>query len=289
MSTQSLCNAPYLTPYPPPKKSGSLPLCTPFPQPSPRHPPKKQNMASEMHTSVLLPFMHRAAEIVGVELDVPLSAAHKVADTTHITASVTTFLTTEFERDMLRSALHVTMLEECQRFAPLSVHIFVPPVVHTYENTTSASQWIRDQISGVDEWALLCAQMLGRSLLERVIDTYPWRAAEMMRAMLPAIWSESMLELGGTRPTTSQRTIFEGNVDKILPRIDEACRSSVIPNVYSMVMAAASQHLGRQPDSVLELYETVFELVVQKRHQAPLAVRLVFDRLFESPLPFPAP
>ena len=203
----------------------------------------------------LLVHIMNAANDIGIKLDLPLTNVQTLEGITYITATCATFPDSEDTRTIMESALHVAILEGLNEHN-VNITVRTSPVLKNPQSAVyrkHASKWIAEQIEGVTEWATLCAQMLSRASYERVIETYPWKEAETMRQLLPVLCLRSFSNVHNSKFDPA----IQGNVDLILPPIDKYLPPDIKRDVYCEVEA----HLLRGTNSLLELYETVHDLV----------------------------
>lgn len=212
-------------------------------------------MPTDQNRDNLLVHIMNAADDIGITLDLPLTNVQTFQETTYITVTCATFPDSEDARSFMESALHVAILEGLtERNVKISVR--TPPVVKNPQRAVHrihVSKWIAEQIEGVTEFATLCVQMLSRASYERVIETYPWKEAETMRQILPVVCLRSISNVQNSKYDPA----MQGNVDLILPPIDMYIPPYIKEDVYREVEA----HLLRRTDSLLEVYETVYDLV----------------------------
>lgn len=212
-------------------------------------------MPAHQNRDKLLVHIMNAADDIGIKLDLPLTDVQTLEGTTYITATCATFPDSEDARSIMESALHVAILEGLNEHN-VKITVRTPPVLKNPQpavHRKHASTWIAEQIEGVTEWATLCAQMLSKASYERVIETYPWKEAETMRQILPVLCLRSISNVRNSKYDPA----MQGNVDLILPPIDKYLPPYIKEDVYREVEA----HLLRRANSLLEVYETVHDLV----------------------------
>ena len=80
-----------------------------------------------------------------------------------------------------------------------------------------ASQWITAQAKGVHDWAVTAAIMLARASYDRVIDSYPWKDVDAMRARMKYLVNQTVTNL---QSGLADDVLSRGNVDAVLPALE---------------------------------------------------------------------
>ena len=225
----------------------------------------------------------QAAQDLGEPIDPLLSAiSHDPATDVHsIVLSATRTPDAESERLLVESGLHAAVLSEFSELPrdKIDVRVLVPPVLASADPPPAAptslgvSDWIDEQRSECDTFIRVYATQMLYASMRRALDSYPWRDHDSMRARLP--WLTATY-LGATTSLNIVGTIHEA-VDALLPPF----RGLLHPLDCDHVVHEATRWLGREPRSVLELYEEVHRRVVTLgRTGQRNAVLLLYERLF---------
>lgn len=231
-------------------------------------------MPSAAEHGVLLEYIVIIARQIGIEVDLELTNVSFMQGWYHITVTCATIPDCEDARTMMESALHCALVEEFQGHnlklvvCTPAVQRMVPPASETRFH---ASEWIRAQQQGILEWATLCAQYFSKGAYERVIESYPWKEATRMRALVPGLCLHSMANLQNGK----YDRVMSGDVDDVLPPL----HTLVPPEVQQEILSHVETELQKAPESLLQTYETVFDLVRDKK--APRAVLYLFEQVFE--------
>ena len=223
--------------------------------------------------------MHATATALGVALDGDLSAVYIADDgVVNVVATVDSTPSTEEERSLSQSALHIALLDDLADVtAGVDVRVFVPPSVGGGPQCDTAkpvlaSQTIRGWNKGVQELAAATAVQLAISSYTCAVDTYPWIHREEMRARIPAAVTQTVEHMTGGTPDT----FLTGRcVDLILPPLEAVVRA----NESDAVVGDVTRVLGGLPNSILQFYEVIY-LCVTNRVRVSDETRAVFGRLF---------
>lgn len=226
----------------------------------------------------------RLAKDIGVPLDAPLSSVDRTNEGIYrIVASSQSSPETEDERMWSQSALHACILDEFEAdvgSANIDVHVLVPPVTrHGFSIQTvttlehSASVWIKQQLEGVHDMALQCTKTLARSCYTRVVEAYPWKSKDAMLSKIDLLVVRAVtnMSLGQTDP------VMKGNVDAILPPIHGILPPFDEEYVRDDILRYRN---GVPPDSILDLYETVFRAVHDPNVTTKTATITLYAYLF---------
>jgi hypothetical protein len=134
-----------------------------------------------------------------------------------------------------------------------------------------ATAWINEQVNGGNEWMTVYTLTLASQAYNHVLDAYPWRDHEAMKALIPHLISQVLQHVasGGIHP------VIKGNVDAILPPFDAV----LLPFDQSVVHLEVMSTLGGvQPTSLLHTYEVVHHIGRTQKCRAQ--TRQLFERLF---------
>lgn len=234
-----------------------------------------------------------AARDANLKIDPMLTSVTEDSDTGALTvlATISNFPNTHEEAELMRSALHAVLLDEfCNLVPELTVRVFVPPPLRAeplrlddfwsvtkqcqdtppFAASGTVTDWIQSQVSGGNEYITNYFLTLVSSSYRRVIDAYPWRDRNAMQALVPKLVAETMTRLEAGVTDHASR----GDVDAILPPLDAV----LLPFDQSVVHAEITAMLGRQPSSLLHLYECVFALC--QTHKGRAQTRQLYERLF---------
>lgn len=223
--------------------------------------------------------MHHIASSIHLPLDAPLTAVTRISDgTIRVLATAKDFPSSEDERKMAESALYSVLVDwitlEVER---ATVHVHIPPVQQNTLSLTSAtysivpSQWIRQQVESVNEWAFQCSRTIATATLTRVVETYPWRNKHIMSIMIPSLVLRAMDNMAKGLP----EPLMLGNVDVILPPISQF----LLPFDIDLCKRDIVTKLRVNPTSLLEFYETVFA-IVQSGQTKTTATLILYNNLF---------
>ena len=172
----------------------------------------------------------------------------------------------------MTSAIHIALQEGLSE-TDVQITVHTPNVrVKGTVPDMHASEWIANNIRGVDEWATLCATMLVKSSYERVIQSYPWKEATTMRNILPILCLRSVINVQHSHHDPA----LLGMVDAILPPLDRY----LTPYGVEAVLQEVRAHLSRQTHSLLEFYETVYDLV--REGSASTLLESLHSQVFET-------
>lgn len=205
---------------------------------------------------------------IDMKVDTQLTHVDVVGRTTRVVITLSEIPDSNEARVLMQSAAHSVLLEELRGMgiSDSIVMVHSAPAVHEdsafFFEQGSAQDWIRAQMDTVHEFAHVCVTTFVKAALERVIVSFPWRDVSAMTARVPALCALLPLHM-------------QGNVDLLLPPLE----SLLLEFDRSVVLTDVSILLGRPATTMLEVYETVFFAVTQRRpHRAP--TKTLFDRLF---------
>lgn len=233
-----------------------------------------QTMTSDMNLR-----LHAIASDINVPLDPVTSGVSVDCDgKVLINAMPMNLPTTDEERSIMQSALHVCILDSFQYVTPLS-NLQVQIIVPTCQQENSAddtpcptTSWIKLQHETINEFAQATACTMVQGVYAKVLRSYPWRDMENMyvRAIrLIEIFRTNMMISGAFDPVISS-----GNVDGLLPPIQ-----GLINNYTAkVVLRDVTVYLGRPPTSLFEIYECVYRM--RKAWCASLETMQLYNRLF---------
>jgi hypothetical protein len=182
----------------------------------------------------------------------------------------------------MQSALHVAVIDAFQNTgSALNVQIIVPmndpvPIHFTdvREVPNPSSVWIEQQRKTVNDFATTTAHTVVASVYAHVIQAYPWREEKNMREQLLRLLQTFKVNM----KVTGQHdpVISHGNVDALLPPIH------TLINDYTarIVMRDVTRFLGRPPDTMFEMYESVFAM--RTTYRASLETMQLYTALFAA-------
>ena len=214
---------------------------------------------TRLNTRQMMLRLVAAAETAGIELEQHLCTAVRVKDKFFVVASTATFPSCEEDRTVMQSALHCVILHEFLNDLPadrLEVRVIVPhcavkrmapPNVGERQSLTEpmVSQKIQEEVQNLIGFTKQMTKSLVRISLDCTLESYPWRDALSMRAV-----ADSLVH-------TCKETGWSSNiVDSMLPPLS----GFLTPFDQLSLMEDVVSFLGRQPLSVLEVYESVFRI-----------------------------
>lgn len=225
--------------------------------------------------------LHTIASDLNIPLDPLMSDVSVDSDgRVLINAMPMNLPTTDEERSLMQSALHVAILDSFQYVTPLTnvqVQIIVPTCQqeqNTNDTPCPTTSWIKVQHETINEFAQTTAHTMVQSVYARVLRSYPWRDMENMyvRAIrLVEIFKANMMLSGAFDPIISN-----GNVDALLPPIH-----GLINNYTTkVVLRDVTSYLGRTPASLFEVYECVYRM--RKTWCASLETMQLYSLLFHG-------
>ena len=210
-------------------------------------------MTTDMNTR-----LHTIASDLNIPLE-PVTSDVTIGDDglVRINAMPMHLPTTNDERSMMQSALHVAILDsfrhEVASLSKLHIQVIVPTCDMT-DAPCSATEWIQTQQRTINDLTQTTAQTMVHSAYNHVIRAYPWRDVDNMvvRAMrLIDIFKTNMTLTGAFDPVISS-----GNVDALLPPIQGLVKNYTA----KVILRDVTSYLRRPPVSLLELYESVFKM-----------------------------
>lgn len=215
----------------------------------------------------------QAAADISLSIDTALTEIDLVDGTTRIVVTCASTPIDEEAKSFMKAALHIAIMDELEAIGIQGTRVVYVMVASPCSPLVSprVSEWIAAQVQGVSEWATLCATLLARSALERVIAAYPWRNAQSMRQLVPIFCMNSVANAhNGVHDDT-----LCGDVDRILPSIDVILSQSDREIVFRDV----HHDRGERPKTLLHVYETVYEMVrAGRQRSAPTDV--LYSHLF---------
>lgn len=214
---------------------------------------------------------YTVARHLNINLDPALTVVDYHGDTVRVVATCNAFPRTDEERSLAHSALHVALhdaLMPCVAPYALDVRVHVPPVAAppplpaakgeapppagatppVQEGAIAA--WLRAQAGGGDDLVRTFVATLARTAYQTVLCAYPWRERAAMQALVPALVTQALASITASAPDP----VIYGNADRILLPLESVVSAFDADSVRRDVAAA----LGRQPCSLLELYEVVY-------------------------------
>lgn len=207
-----------------------------------------------------------------ITVDTVLSAVYFENARYHITVSIQSVTNTDEERDLMRSAAHVTIQMELAELHPadMTIQVLLPLSSQTSRPLPpgpNATEWCQMQSKGVDDFVMAATDGLATAVYKRVMEVYPWRKRDLMSRSLPYLVENSR------RHQTLVASLI--NVDDIVP----GDLWTMLADDRDAVWRDATFALGRTPRSLLECYETVYRLVAEKR-PVSIATTNLFYTLF---------
>jgi hypothetical protein len=203
----------------------------------------------------LIERMNMSACSMGLALDPDLSTvqvdAHGVV---HVVATPDAFPHSADERRMQSSALHACLLEdlsECVSKDRLHVCVHAPPFCP--ETQTVVSSWIRTEITVVREYFVQSIRMLCRASCLRIINTYPWRAKDVMLTRMHTVVMKRLnasLDRGCRDPF-----LADACLDHLLIPMEQLLPCS---KACEVVLDDLARHVTPLPESLLMRYETLY-------------------------------
>ena len=233
--------------------------------------------------------LERVAADVGEPIDALRSkVAHdERLDVTSLVVSTLRAPETESERLLIESGVQAALLGEFAEIPRdrIDVRVVVPPPTEPTAApappTTEAAlsprdgvwSWIHQQHADYESFFRVYATQMLHAAMRRAIDSYPWRDHSAMRTRLP--WLAATY-LGAASPAVIVEGIHDA-VDALLPPF----RALLHPLDCDHALLQARRWLGRDPHSVLELYEAVHRRVTARRPllQTAEAVLTLYERL----------
>ena len=233
--------------------------------------------------------LERVAADVGEPIDALRSkVAHdERLDVTSLVVSTLRAPETESERLLIESGVQAALLGEFAEIPRdrIDVRVVVPPPTEPTAApappTTEAApsprdgvwSWIHQQHADYESFFRVYATQMLHAAMRRAIDSYPWRDHSAMRTRLP--WLAATY-LGAASPAVIVEGIHDA-VDALLPPF----RALLHPLDCDHALLQARRWLGRDPHSVLELYEAVHRRVTRAgRTSQAKAVLTLYDLLF---------
>ena len=195
----------------------------------------------------------RAARDAYVELDSQLTSIERDdAGVYHVIASAASFPESEDARWYMKAALHTIILDEFTELRPeeMDVHVIVPHTLPKPPSEVPSNEFLTEKIVAKTDYSLLYLVTIAKSAYVNVVESYPWRDAPAMQAAIPPLIQRIVRNLAEQRTDPA----LHGNVDAILPPLGGLLN----PLDCGVVVKEVTRHLGREPKTLLELYETTF-------------------------------
>lgn len=147
-----------------------------------------------------------------------------------------------------------------------SAHWPAPPA-------TTVRAYVEGAMAGLQDYVVCATRALAEAAYDRALAAYPWRERARLEAAVPALVTDAVAKVAsGAVPA-----ILRGDVDALLPPVGALVRTTGERHAVASDLHA---HLGdRPPLSRLEVYETLYALVVAGERVSP-ASRALFHRVF---------
>ena len=210
------------------------------------------------------------ASDLNVELDELLcSVKHQQNQTLQIVVTLKTIPKSEDERSIFQSAFMCQIVDSFPD-AVVQVHVpppdwFVEPPLSFPSQSLDVESWIQDQATATNDMIQKLIVMTAVSCCRKVIHSYPWADKDQMEAKIPVLVREIK--------TSGFATNAVVNVDRILIPL----QTDISDTDFLLLMQDVILHKRRCSRTLLELYEAVYEMVVQNRQRNP-----VTDAVFQT-------
>lgn len=211
----------------------------------------KLSSARRMQTRII-----NAAKAAQLDLDTFLTSVtyDDATDTYRVVASGDHFPESEDHRELMRSAIHILVIEELSDVPPdrLDVRVIVPKVLGAATGGVGYYDFVQQHVNVTAETTLLQLMSMAKASYECVVNAYPWRDAAAMKAAIPAL----LIGIAARLRESQTDPALQGNVDAILPPMDGLLHHFD----RDVVFVEVERFLGRPPQTLLETYESAIRL-----------------------------